>query len=1050
MSDTYLSDAPSAMPGADIDPAPDLPRLSDPSEAEALKPGTKFLDPDGKTRVKPWTVRAESATSDLANVPEGEQFVDPDGKLRMKPKFEGIDFTAQTLYDMSVTPSEKKKALERSYPGNVFEDTEGLYVKDNEKFRRPGRGFNAATGFATAAAAPVAGAVLGALGLGAASGGVGAAVGGAGGSLAGQAINDIVLQLSGVYDRSIGEEAANLVKSGAMGMAGAGVGRGIAAVVPAAKAGVSSVGQMLPTMTAKFLGAGPEITAARELSEKGVKVPPSAWAHESPHLQNLVEVFDPAFRTDKPLLKSATEHYEKSATSILDDLGVKREGSITNPEVAVPTQRAGEIVLQKTLGESAAADQKLAQTLAERKAAIEAGIPEKLAQRESVIQAAEESRKKAQALIDQGYADIQKEADAARKIAGSGANTGDLWANIGEKFKALRSGISERARYWYDRYDEMTGGATVTSQPLSNTARQMLEELPPEFKSRNPMLVQKLEKLGAQVDEEGNVVREAIPLTYGQVHELRSLFRGAADWQTLSSDFKNGALKRFSREIDDIIHLRNEPEILGPAAIKIEGKIYTGPAHFEAFEKAKNMLGTNSLKNVEEGWITSAGTFVSRQEALKIAERSGQLTNKVLRDGDKLFYEDINNTPYKKQLQLREAAKFLDMVDKWYGHNVSVFEAQQIKAVMKGLEAGEPADPVNLYKVLVKDGQTDLTRRVRDMVGPNLWAGVRAADTDAMLNAAKTLNPGELDGKRFAAEVVDRHRRGILEAVHGKEEAARLLAQARAIEQLEGRLPIPTQPGDTMTQVIARARMAADEAKALGNKDPLATLSKDVKRVEAELKREAAMGRRTDPLGFLYNKSTGASYAVDKILKDEDLILAAAARFGENSAEFNALRQVYVERVLRGTLEPGARLEKIGPEVQNLMFPGVTGEQMRLLAKEMDLLMNTRANLKGDTAGGMSAMAKVEHPVTNTPIARGAMKLIPGVNPAARAAHGKFYKLVTDLMTSPATLRWIEKGLTQGTPEEQAAVRKILQAHLQKGAAMGAGAGQSVYQGSGD
>jgi len=960
MSDTYLSDAPSAMPGADIDPAPDLPRLSDPSEVEALQPGTKFLDPEGKTRVKPWAVRAESATSDLANVPEGEQFTDPEGKLRMKPKFEGIDFTAQTLYDMSVTPSEKKKALERSYPGNVFEDTEGLYVKDNEKFRRPGRGFNAATGFATAAAAPVAGAALGAIGLGAVSGPVGAVAGGAGGSMLGQSINDIVLQLSGVYDRSIGEEAANLVKSGAMGMAGAGVGRGIATMVPAAKAGVSSVGQMLPSVAAKFLGAGPEITAARELAEKGVKVPPSAWAHEAPHLQNVVEVFDPAFRTDKPLLKSATDHYEKSAASILDDLGVKREGSITNPEVAVPTQRAGEIVLQKTLGESAAADQKLAQTLAERKAAIEAGMPEKLAQRESVIQAAEESRNKAQSLIDQGYADIQKEADAARKIAGSGANTGDLWAGIGEKFKALRSGISERARYWYDRYDEMTGGATVTSQPLSNTAREMLEELPPEFKSRNPMLVQKLEKLGAQVDEEGNVVREAIPLTYGQVHDLRSLFRGAADWQTLSSDFKNGSLKRFSYEIDNIIHDPNAPE------------------------------------------------------------------------------------------QVRAASKFLDMVDKWYGHNVSVFEAQQIKAVMKGLEAGEPADPVNLYKVLVKDGQTDLTRRVRDMVGPNLWSGVRAADTDAMLNAAKTLNPGELDGKRFAAEVVDRHRRGILEAVHGKEEAARLMAQARAIEQLEGRLPIPTQPGDTMTQVIARARMAADEAKALGNKDPLATLTKDVKRVEAELKREAAMGRRTDPLGFLYNKSTGASYAVDKILKDEDLILAAAARFGENSAEFNALRQVYVERVLRGTLEPGARLEKIGTEVQQLMFPGVTGEQMRLLAKEMDLLMNTRANLKGDTAGGMSAMAKVEHPVTNTPIARGAMKLIPGVNPAARAAHGKFYKMVTDLMTSPATLRWIEKGLTKGTPEEQAAVRKILQAHLQKGAAMGAGAGQSIYQGSGE
>jgi len=57
-----------------------------------------------------------------------------------------------------------------------------------------------------------------------------------------------------------------------------------------------------------------------------------------------------------------------------------------------------------------------------------------------------------------------------------------------------------------------------------------------------------------------------------------------------------------------------------------------------------------------------------------------------------------------------------------------VFEAQQIKAIMRGLEAGEPADPGNLFKTVVKEGHTDLTNRIRGMVGPNLWAGVQAAD----------------------------------------------------------------------------------------------------------------------------------------------------------------------------------------------------------------------------------------------------------------------------------------------------------------------------------
>lgn len=938
-----------------------------------LPAGEKFQGPDGKTRQKPYEVKADT---DYESVPEGAQFMGPDGKLRQKPTFEPLNFTSQTLYDMSVTPSEKRKALERSYPGGVQEDKEGLYVKDGDKLRRPGRGMPAVGGFAASAAAPVVGGVLGAIGLGAASGGLGAVAGGATGSMAGQAVNDIVLQLAGVYDRSKWDEAGNLITAGAMGSAGAGVGRGIASAIPAAKAGVSSVGQMIPTAVSHFLGAGPELTAARQLAEKGetagsgilgkmgmqspgTMVPPSAWAHEAPHLQNVVEVFDPAFRTNKPLLESATKHYEESANKILDDLGVKREGSIIKPEADIPTQKAGEIVMQRTLAESAAADQKLAATLAERKAAIEAGVPEKLAQREAVTQAAEESRAKAQGLVDQGFESIQKEAETARKLAGSGINTGDLWENIGNKFMAIRQGISERARYWYDRYDQMTGGATVSGERLGQTAQQMLDELPAEFKSRNPALVQKLSKLSGQYDEAGTLIKPPEDLTYGQVHELRNLFRGSADWHTLSSDFKNGTLKYFSKEIDNIIHDPN------------------APAHVQS------------------------------------------------------------------------AAKFLDMTDKWYAHNISVFEAQQIKAVMKGLEAGEAADPANLYKVLVKDGQTALTNRVRDMVGPNLWAGVRAADVDTMMNAAKTLNPGEINGRAFAKEVLDRHKSGMLASVHGKKASEKLVAQARAIEQLEGRLAIPAQPGDTMTQIISRARLAAEEAKAVGTKDPLTALSKDVKRVESDLKREQSLQRRNDPLGFLYNQSTGASYAVDKILKDEDLILAAASRFGEKSPEFNALRQVYVERVLRAGTQPGKATEGIGPEVQQLMFPGVTGEQMKLLAKEMDLLM-TDGGLAKTTAGSMSAMSKVENPVSGVPGIRGAAKLIPGLNPAARATKGKYYALVTQLMTSPSTLRWIEKGLTKGTPEEREAVRNILRAHLQKGSAMGAGAGEAVYQGSGD
>jgi len=941
-------------------PAKDLtPTVKDEAGYEKVPAGAKYYDPEGKTRFKP--IKNDA---DYRAIPEGAQYADPNGTIRQKPKFEGIDFTAQTLYDMSITPTEKRKALERTYPGKVKEDQEGLYVEDNGKFRRPGRGMSAVTGFAAEAAGPTVGAVLGALGTR-------SPIGGAGGAMLGQTFNDVVLQLSGIYDRTLPEEAANMALAGMGALVGTGVGRGIATMVPAAKAGVSSVTAALPSLAAKFLGAAPQETRmARELAEKGVQVPPSAWAHEAPHLQNIVEVFDPAFRTNKPLRESAAEHYEKSATKVLDDLGVKREESLLTPKTAVPTIPAGEKIMQRTLAESAAADQALKTALEKRAADLQAGLPEKMAQREALTNAAEASRVQAQKLIDESFKSIQVEADHAMKVAEAGANTGELWERIGQKLALVRHGIGERARYWYDRYNQMTAGHTVSSQELADSAQQMLDELPAEFKARNPALVQKLAKLGGQKDETVEISRfggeaynpelkAAEQLTYGELHNLRSLFRGSADWYTLSSDFKNGALKRFSKEIDRLIHDPDAPE------------------------------------------------------------------------------------------QIKIAGQFLDKVDKWYGHNISIFEAQQIKAIMKGLEAGEPADPKNLYKALIKEGHSDLIRRVKDMVGPNLWSGVKAADTQAMLDASKSLTPGEIDARKFAREVLERYRSNTLEIVHGKEASEKLLAQARAIEQLDGRLPIPAKSDDTMTQVIARARLAADEAKAAGAKDPLGTLNKEMKKIKAEHSRELAKTRaerRNDPLGFLYDPTTGASEAVNKILGDEDLILAAAARFGDKSPEFNMLRQVYAQRVLENTLRPSTKLEKIAPEVQQLMFSGTTLHQLQVLAKEMDFLM-TRRGMAQSTAGGMSAMAKVEHPTTNIPVARGIVKFVPGLNPAMRFVHGKFYQLITDLITSPTTLRWIEKGLTSGTPEEQAAVRAILQKHLQRGAAMGAGAGEAVEQG---
>ena len=947
------------------------PRISTPEEAAKLSPGTIFIGPDDKERVVPYKVEHPGQ---IANIPDGADFVGPDGKLRQKPKYEGIDFTAQTLYDMGVNDKERKKALERSYPGKVRDDPSGgFYVEDDDGVsRKPGRGISRITGGVASATAPTILSVLGALGGGAAGTAVpvagnvaGAAAGGAGGAMLGQTFNDVIMGLAGTYDRSRGEEAAELGIAGAGGMMGAGVGRGVSTIVPSLKSGLSAATAAAPGALRSFLGASEaDLKQASALAEKGVAVPPSAWAKEAPHLQNVVEVFDPAFHTNQPLLESATAHYEKSAGEILSTLGIKDPGSLTKPIAQVPTKEAGEAVMRRTLGELAESDAKMQAALDAKKAAATTGMPEQAAQRETVLKAAEEARTAAQQVIDAGYKDIESDIKTGLQVAKAGHNSGDLWGAVGEKLVAVRRAVGARASVMYDAADQAAGGHLPDIEGLPHQAEQFLEQLPPDFQSKYPDIVRKLRDLAGTKDEKtGEFIKEPVNPTFGQLHNMRSQMRSNINYSDLSPDIREGVYKFFAGKVDSILH-------------------------------------------------------------------------------------DVDAVP-----ELREASSLLKEADRFYAENIKLFNAQQVKAVMKGLEAGEPADPQNLYNVVVKSGQTDLTQKIKEKVGPNLWAGVKAADMQAMLDSSKTLQPGVIDGRAFAKQVLDRVRDNTLEVVHGKEASEKLIEQARRIEMLAGRLEIPVRPGDTVTQVLARARQAEELAKAEAKRDPLGTLSKEMKKVEIEHKREAAKmaaERRKDPLGFLYNPTTGASEAVDKILNSEDLILASAAKFGEKSPEFEMLRQVWAQRLLTGGMRPGEELAKISPEVQQIMFPGVTLNQAKTLAKEMDFLLDTRAGSRG-TAQGMAAMAKVEHPWgtgLGGKIVGTAAKAVPGSSAAARSALGAYYGAMRKIMTSPALLRYLEKGLN-GSKADREAVRQTISAVLQKGGAVGAGAGEAVVQGSG-
>jgi hypothetical protein len=972
----------------------DLPKVASPQDYEKVLHGASYLDPEGKKRFKP--IRNKD---DYLLVQEGAEYADPTGKIRTKPRYEGIDFTPQTLYDIAHSDKGRKMALEKFYPGKVREDPSGgFYIEDEGgKLRKPGRGLSAAGGFAASEAIPMTLAGLGSAAGGAvgtlAEPGGGTAVGGAagayGGGYMGQRINDIFAQLAGVYDPEGGE--ANARMSGVASAAGDVGGRALFAVAPTVKEGLQQGARGASKAANKFLGTNPEkletalpIAEAGEtaggamgLSKPGTAVSPSSVFESAPHLTNVAEILQQKFDKSDTYLANAEKFMDKRAKDILasKDIGAIVNDSLVHPSAAVSTEKAG-IVLKESaqlraVQQSAQADKLLADELATRRAGVEAkhapDIEQYRTRNESVVKTAEQAKTAADNLVQQGFQHIERQANDAVRVAQVGHNAGDLWRTVAESFVNLRRSIGARATGMYNNANIASNGLVPPgAESLAPRAQALLDQLPEGFAASHPTIVRRIAGMAGETDAEGNVVREAVAPTWSELHELRTMIRQDIKWNDLPSDVSNGTKKHMEHGITEVL---------------------------------------NSVEN---------------------------------------------------QPELREASRLLGLADTFYRENMGPLNDHQIKSLVKALDSGLQADPKALLKVAIREGKTEVANTIRNTVGPQTWDAMRAADVQDMLSSARLLD-GSIDGSAFAKQVQDRFQNGVLTVLHGEQGGQRLIQQAKYIQQLKGKLPIAPRPGDTANDIILRARSAAADAENLAKADPLKALANEMKKVEAAAKKEFAASRKPDPLAFLTNSTVGANEAVNRILKDPDLIVAASRAFpgGEKSAEFQLMRQIWTQRFLSETLEPGKELAATSPEIQALMFPGVTLDDMHMLAKEMKLLMGgaTMRGGGGDMGGSIMAQAAVENPfgrASGLGKLAGPAKLLPGANFGARAALTAYYNGVRGLLTSPSTLRWLRKGLTSRDPQAKETARAELRAHLQRGGAMGASAVENAYQGSND
>lgn len=964
--------APPAMGEAGlVVPDAPLPRMQSDADYAGFGPGTKYVDPQGQTRQKPWVMKTDRDPI-YDRIPEGEIYTDPTGQRRRKPKYQGVGFTTQTLYDMAMTDKERENALAHGYDRDKIKSdkrTGELYVETSDPAVRlaPGRG-NIATrvGAGTLGlAAPVGGAIVGSVGAG--------PWGTLGGALLGQSINDAVLIWTNVYDRSFVEQAATDVLAGGSALTGYGVGKGLATMAPALRTVPQVIAGQGPRAVANLLGANvnPEATRrAAELARQGVKTRPSAFMMEAPYLKKTVEEFDPTFRQQNVLQESARAHYEEKGGELLREMGVDVTEPLTKATVRPSAEAAGQALLKRAAAEAAAANVNLAQS-AERVAAMRRSLPGQTQLHQDALAAARTAQQQAEQAADTalraGFSEIERSVTGAIRAAGTNVMSGDLWHQVADAYKKLNFAIKGQARKMYEAADRAAGDIKPDIGNLSETADQFLKSLPGDFEKRHPNAVEWIKRFAGERGEDGEWIREPIQPTFGQLHNLRSILRHDIDYYSLTPDVREGAYRFFQNRVDRII------------------------------------------------------------------EASAQ-----------------------QHPQLAEAVGMLNRADAYYAKNIPRFNHQVVKTLTRALESGMPADATELAGLVMRDGRTELIRDVRKVVGRPLWSAIQAADIQTMLNESRTLVPGEINGAKFASQVLDRIKTGVLDAAYDPQTAKMLRAQAQRIAIMDGKLPITALPGDTVVSLIEKARLAADRTEQIAASDPLRALNGEIRRLSQETaraERGARQARGKDPLGFLYEPTALAVKSAEKILGSEDLIMATAERFGHNSEEFQMLRKVYAQRLLQRSVEStrtmlGKEFGKETEKIQQLMFPGITLERARKLASDMEFLLGGE-RAAADVGGSIAAMGRVLNPWSTIAgggaVVKGLVapfRLIPGRDFFGRYMLTKYYATMEWGVTHPAFLTWLEKGLNGG-PAERAQVRRVWNTLWKP---VGAGAGEMIGQ----
>jgi hypothetical protein len=1013
MTDNGYRDVTSeAFGGAANVEEPELPRVSTPEEAKGMAVGSKFLDPQNNVRVVPYR---PDTVEDISSLPEGSHFVDPRDRttLRMKPKYEGVSYTAQMLHDMAPDAETKRKALEMFYPGKVKAAGDELIIADeNGVYRKPdGRGLAGGLGRQTSEIGPVLGMAVGGL-LGAGGGtaiepGGGTAAGAFGGmtlgAAAGRQFNNVILGIAGLH-QSIPQQISSDVTEATLAATGEvggtviskipGAVKGAANLISAAKEKAGGVREGLsgmlesvgvtPERARYFLGTDLDTAQrAAEITNKGGRVAPSVLAPGAPGLAK-TEQFDAVFSGINKFGEAARDYYEKQAKDVL-----------ASPEI----------------GANVSLDEML--TRAEKKvSSAEAG--------QKALAAARHDMAADDAELENAARDAQ--AKLRKPIVEMGGES------------AVAESQKDALRRLTAAHERVTKNiSTVIDGEIQGLQGELDQALEMSKKGEDPsallrMIDAKFRAYGASIKSRAKVLyNSADAAAGGALPEISSL---VDDADAFLKSLPEGLRAKYPNEIRDL------SKLAGTEGDPAKGVAPTPPTQ----------LTFGELHHLRS-WF---------RHGIDYADLTPDMREGALRK----FEQKINAVLHDKEAapELKTAAKLLDDADAFYKEKVPFLNDQMVVATIKSLKSGAGANPEALANILFDPERTEALRRARSIVGENLWKAVQAAHIQQKINDAKIVGSNQIDFSKFAASIEQDLRNGLLTSAYDERTAKTVEKLAADIRRFEGKIPIDAEAGDTISSLLRKGKAASEAIDKFVETDPfkaLARASADIDKEWNEAQRMVRVKRQQEPLSFLYQNSMSqlGVKAADKILGNQDLIMAAAQKFGRDSSEFKALQKVYVQRFFQRSLGKTSKMrEELGgekgmtEEVQALMFPGVTRNDMLQLVRDMEFLFSGAAD---DMGGSMAAASRVLNPWQHVPVPKlgglsGMMLGVPGMTAVGRFMLGKLFATITDAVSHPNFVNWLAGNL-RGSEAQRQMARAVLRQRLRLGGLLGAGMTQTQF-----